>query len=270
MRGERPVRHIFLQRNTSGYRVLLFSLITLALLAIQHQTRWMDPFRASASSVFAPVYLIANQPAWAAEILGNYFVSQRKLQAELARLRDENLLLQAEKLQVEALKRENEVLRDLRSSAEVVSDRYLIADTIGMERSTGRHQLVLNKGRRHGVFPGQAVLDAQGLMGQIIEAGPDSSRVMLLTDGQHAVPVRIQRNDLPTIAGGRANGLLELQSLPSTADVQMGDLLVSSGLGGRFPAGYPVATVVEVRPDRKDGFARVMAEPTAQLGKADR
>lgn len=240
-------------------------LVSVLLLVLQHQTRWLDPVRGLLSLAAAPVYVLASLPAETVESLARYFTSRQELRSELNRLRARNLLLQAENLKLESLRLEVEALRSLHGSAELVSDRYLIADTVALDVGPARHELVVNKGGRDGVFRGQATLDAYGLMGQVTEVGPVFSRVMLVTDEQHSVPVQVQRNDLHLVAGGGEGGLLELPRVPNTADVRPGDLLVSSGLGGKFPPGYPVATVLDVHPDREAGFAHITAKPVAQL-----
>ena len=144
-----------------------------------------------------------------------------------------------------------------------------MAELIGMDPNPFTHRIVINKGERDGVVLGQPVLDARGLMGQVVELMPYTSRVLLLTDTTHSIPVQVNRNGLRAIASGTGNPeRLELRHVADTADIKEGDLLVSSGLGQRFPAGYPVATVKEVIHDSGQPFAIVRAVPTAALNRS--
>ena len=144
-----------------------------------------------------------------------------------------------------------------------------MAELIGMDPNPFTHRIIINKGERDGVVLGQPVLDARGLMGQVVELMPYTSRVLLLTDTTHSIPVQVNRNGLRAIASGTGNPeRLELRHVADTADIKVGDLLVSSGLGQRFPAGYPVATVKEVIHDSGQPFAIVRAVPTAALNRS--
>jgi rod shape-determining protein MreC len=144
-----------------------------------------------------------------------------------------------------------------------------VAELIGMDPNPFTHRIIINKGERDGVVLGQPVLDARGLMGQVVELMPYTSRVLLLTDTTHSIPVQVNRNGLRAIASGTGNPeRLELRHVADTADIKEGDLLVSSGLGQRFPAGYPVATVKEVIHDSGQPFAIVRAVPTAALNRS--
>ena len=160
-------------------------------------------------------------------------------------------------------------LRELLNSSALVNEKVEVAELIGMDPNPFTHRIIINKGERDGVFLGQPVLDARGLMGQVVELMPYTSRVLLLTDTTHSIPVQVNRNGLRAIASGTGNPeRLELRHVADTADIKEGDLLVSSGLGQRFPAGYPVATVKEVIHDSGQPFAIVRAVPTAALNRS--
>jgi len=157
----------------------------------------------------------------------------------------------------------------LLNSPALVNEKVEVADFIGMDPNPFTHRIIINKGERDGVVLGQPVLDARGLMGQVVELMPYTSRVLLLTDSTHSIPVQVNRNGLRAIASGTGNPeRLELRHVADTADIKEGDLLVSSGLGQRFPAGYPVATVKEVIHDSGQPFAIVRAVPTAALNRS--
>lgn len=155
------------------------------------------------------------------------------------------------------------------NSSALVNEKVEVAELIGMDPNPFTHRIIINKGERDGVILGQPVLDARGLMGQVVELMPYTSRVLLLTDTTHSIPVQVNRNGLRAIASGTGNPeRLELRHVADTADIKEGDLLVSSGLGQRFPAGYPVATVKEVIHDSGQPFAIVRAVPTAALNRS--
>jgi len=157
----------------------------------------------------------------------------------------------------------------LLNSSALVNEKVEVAELIGVDPNPFTHRILINKGERDGVFLGQPVLDARGLMGQVVELMPYTSRVLLLTDTTHSIPVQVNRNGLRAIASGTGNPeRLELRHVADTADIKEGDLLVSSGMGQRFPAGYPVATVNEVIHDSGQPFAIVRAIPTAALNRS--
>ncbi len=168
-----------------------------------------------------------------------------------------------------ALTAENARLRQLLNSAAYVEDRVVIAELTGVAPDPVRHRVVIDKGASAGVRVGQAVIDAHGLVGQVVEVSRFFSRVLLITDQTHAVPVQVNRNGVRAIAeGGGRIDQLELANVAATTDIRVGDLLVTSGLGGRFPAGYPVAQVHEVVEDPGEPFLTVRARPTARLDQS--
>jgi len=169
-------------------------------------------------------------------------------------------------MRYEALARENGELRGLREALPPVAERWLPAEIVSIQLTGLRQRMVLNRGAANGVFKGQAVLDARGLIGQTIHVGPWSAEVIVITDPEHAVPVRVGRTGLRTIAVGAGDSAsLALPYLPANADIKVGDMLVTSGLGGVFPEGYPVARVTEVHRDAVQPLAQVRAEPLARV-----
>lgn len=221
--------------------------------------------RSGLSLLTTPVFAVANVPHAGFEVASNWLF----LYSENARLRIQVLGLAVENQRVGALEHEIERLRALLDSTQRVEGSVRFAEVIGLSPDPTRQLLVIDKGTQAGVGLGDAVLDADGLMGQVIAAGPLSSRVLMVTDLAHATPVQVLRNDLRAILRGTGEAdHLSLQHVPNTADVRAGDLLVSSGLGGRFPPGYPVAVIEEVVEDPSAPFATVRARPTAQLARS--
>lgn len=176
-------------------------------------------------------------------------------------------MLQNIRLQkMQALERENMRLRELLGSSFRLQERVQVAELLTVDLDPFSQQVVIDKGKNYGVYVGQAVLDAKGVMGQVTETSPLSSRVVLLTDPSHSVPVQINRNGLRAVVTGRGLGeKLQMDFLPHNADVRVGDLLVTSGLGGRFPVGYPVGEVITVDFPQGKAFADIKVEPAANL-----
>jgi rod shape-determining protein MreC len=221
------------------------------------------------SAVTLPFYWVADLPARLTHWGQENFVTRSAVLEENKRLRAEALVLEAQVQQNAALMAENVRLRALLNSSALLQDDVLVAELIGVSPDPARHLVVLNKGTSDGVFVGQPLIDANGLMGQVVEAAPNSARVLLITDATHAIPVQVNRNGVRAIANGVGRlDHLELRHVASTEDIEVGDLLVTSGLGARFPEGYPVATVTEVVADPGQPFARVSAAPSAALTRS--
>jgi len=244
-------------------------LLSVALMTLDHRQHHLGTMRASLSVVVYPLQFLVNLPGTARDWLGEAFATRRALQEENARLRTQHLVLKADLQKLAALEAENLRLRELLDSSFQVGERVLIAEIMAVDLDPYRHELVLNKGTGYGIYPGQPLLDAEGVMGQIVNAGPLTSTAMLITDPNHAIPVQVNRNGLRSIALGIGSlSALSLPHIPNNADIQLGDLLVTSGLGGRFPAGYPVAEVVEIVRNPGHAFAYIEARPLAHLNRS--
>lgn len=244
-------------------------MVAFALITADIRFNKMAATRATLSAVVFPFYWISDLPSR----LGNWgkenLLSRSGLLDENARLAGKALLLEARVQQMAALRAENVRLRALLNSSALVQDDVLVAELIGISPDPARHLVILNKGSADGVYKGQPLIDAEGLMGQVVEVAASSSRVLLITDATHAIPVQVNRNGIRAIAEGVGRlDSLELRHVASTEDIEVGDLLVSSGLGGRFPVGYPVAVVTEVLRDPGQTFARVKAVPSAALNRS--
>ena len=228
--------------------------------------RWV---RSTLSVGLYPLQYLANIPRNLADWLADATAGRKSLREENEALRRQRLLLKAELQKQAALKAENARLRDLLGSSVKVEDRVLIAELQAVDMDPYRQQIVVNKGSKAEVFTGQPVLDARGVMGQITHVTPLTSTVVLITDASHAIPVQVNRNGLRSIAVGTGIiNRLELPYLPNNAEIQVGDLLVTSGLAGRFPPGYPVARVTAVAQDPGRPFAQVIATPSAHLERS--
>lgn len=244
----------------------MLSLLAVVMMTIDHRQHHMDAIRSALSLIVYPIQYLVSLPTATGEWFSDGFSTRRSLQEENRDLRAQQLFLQSQLLKLEALEAENDRLRQLLDSSAAISQPVLIAELLAVDMAPFSRQVVLNKGSRHNVREGQPIVDAAGVMGQVVRVTPQTSTVMLITDPSHAVPIEVNRNGLRAIARGVGDASrLELSLLPRNADILAGDLLVTSGLDGRFPPGYPVArvTMVERTPDTP--FARVSAEPVAQL-----
>ncbi|KVV06828.1 MULTISPECIES: rod shape-determining protein MreC [unclassified Pseudomonas] len=252
-----------------GVRLLVLVVLSVALMVVDARFTLLKPVRSQMSLVLMQTYWITDLPQRLFQGVASQFGSRTELVAENEKLKTENLLLQGRMQKLAALTEQNVRLRELLNSSALVNEKVEVAELIGMDPNPFTHRIIINKGERDGVVLGQPVLDARGLMGQVVELMPYTSRVLLLTDTTHSIPVQVNRNGLRAIASGTGNPeRLELRHVADTADIKEGDLLVSSGLGQRFPAGYPVATVKEVIHDSGQPFAIVRAVPTAALNRS--
>jgi rod shape-determining protein MreC len=247
----------------------LLTILSLALAVIDHRFHHLESVRSMLAVVTYPVQYLADLPVSAGRWIGGALASRRNLQQENVQLRLENLQLHARLQQFEALEAENMRLRDLVESSFKIGDRVLIAELLAVDLDPYKQQVVVNQGSLAGVFVGQPVLDANAVMGQVTQVTPLTSTVLLITDASHALPVQINRNGLRTIAFGTGRiHELELPHLPHNADIREHDLLVTSGLAGRFPPGYPVARVTDINREPGEPFATVIATPSAHLERS--
>lgn len=195
--------------------------------------------------------------------------SRRNLLSENESLRTRQVLLEAQIQKLAVLQAENARLRELLQSSSRLDDRLSIAEIMGMDLDPFRQRITINRGLLHQVHVGQPIIDAHGVMGQITQVNLNTSMALLITDANHSLPVEVNRNGLRTVAQGTGESRwLTLPYLPRNADIREGDLLITSGLGGRFPRGYPVATVRTIDRQGQGRFAQVRAEVTAQVDRS--
>ncbi|PPD40226.1 MAG: rod shape-determining protein MreC [Methylobacter sp.] len=249
-------------------RLLVAVITSVALLITEQRGQQLDFLRATLSFFIEPLRHLVDLPTVLIEQTTESINSYVELKNENGRLRDEQLIHQTRLLKLEALEKENIRLRALLENSFKLGEQVLIAELLAINMAPYEHILVVNKGTRFGVHPQQPVLDANGVVGQVFRALPLSSEIMLITDPNHAIPVQVNRNGLLTIAvgSGQPNRLI-LPFLPSNADIHPGDLLITSGLGGTFPQGYPVAIVDEFTSQPNKAFASITATPTAKLDR---
>ena len=233
---------------------------------LDQRQHYLERVRYVLQAAAYPIQLAVNSPPAAWDWVRDSFASRERLQAENERLRTRQRDLELRAMRYEALAHENAELRGLRAALPPIADRWLPAEVVTVQLSSLRQRLLINRGALNGVFKAQAVLDDRGLIGQTMHVGPWSAEIILITDPEHAVPVRIERTGLRTIAVGAGDATsLALPYLPANADIQRGDLLVTSGLGGVFPGGYPVGRVTEVHRDAVQPLAHVRAAPLAHV-----
>jgi rod shape-determining protein MreC len=240
--------------------------LAVVVMYLDQRGHYLEQVRYVLQATAYPVQLAVSSPAAAWGWLKESFRARAALETENARLRQRQRELELLSIRDEALARENGELRGLKEALPPVAERWLAAEIVSIQQTSLRQKLLIDRGAVNGVFAAQAVLDDRGLIGQTTHVGPWSAEVILITDPEHAVPVRVERTGLRTIAVGAGDASsLALPYLPGNADIRAGDLLVTSGLGGVFPEGYPVGKVTEVHRDAVQPLAQVRAQPLAHL-----
>lgn len=249
--------------------VIGLSLISLTLIIIDSSSRWLQPVRSAIDLLTAPIIYIAESPYMAAHGLGRMIVSRTAMLEQIDELTQRNLKLSQLSQQAEALRAENNQMRTLLGSKPRTTAPVLIAEIVGVTPISTVHQVVIDKGAADGVRIGHAVLDSEGLFGQVLDTSPFNARVLMITDSRHGLPVEAVRNGLRGVAYGTGQiDRLQINGLPLTAEIRGGDRIVASGLGRVFPYGYPVGVVESVHPDPSHNFALVNVRPSAQLDRA--
>lgn len=261
--------HLFASRPAAGIKILFFIALSIVLMTLDHRYHNLEIMRGALATLTYPIRLAAALPNRIGGELSEDFSRRRALLARNEALQHQALKLQARLLRMKTLERENTRLRALMDAAGKTRGKVRVGEIMSVDLDPFRQQVAINKGGMDGVYVGQPLLGARGVMGQITHVDPFSSIAILITDPNTAVPVEISRNGLRTIAVGTGDSAqLDLPFLTNNADIKTGDVLVTSGLGERFPRGYPVAVVTEVT--RKPGapFADVSARPTAELSRS--
>lgn len=256
--------------NAAGtLRLIVYLALAMVLMVLDHRNGWLWHVRSGAASVIEPVYRLAGLPAAGVRTMSVAFADRQRLTEQNQRLREDLLLANAKLNRMAAVAEQNQRLKQLLDTQHSLELNVQLARVIGVDLGAYRYQITLNVGARDGVKPGQPVIDAHGVMGQVKEVLPTTSVVMLVTDPAHAIPVVIERTGLRTVAyGSREGDQLSLPDIPLAANVHVGDKLLTSGLGGRFPPGFPVGEVLSVAPAATGMFLVAQAKPAADIDRS--
>ena len=251
-----------------GLRFLVLFGLSVVLLILDHRNNHLDTLRRTVSAAVYPLRVVVDAPVSLWQWADGSMTDRHELEQENGRLKAERLLTRARLQRYAALEAENARLRAMLEAKTSFTDRVRVAELMAVSGNPYRHSIVIDKGTRDGVYDGQSLIDDEGVVGQVIDAGLLSAQSVLISDPDHALPVEVNRNGLRTIAVGTGEyDRLDLPFLPNNADIEEGDLLVTSGLGGAFPAGYPVATVSSITRVPAAPFADVSATPAAALNQ---
>ena len=264
-----PLKPLFKQSSLLGLHAIFLIFFALVLMVFDRQFPYFSKIRSQMMVVIYPLQVVIDQPTQFFLWLQNSVSAQQEVLAENAQLRARQLLLQAKLQRLLVIERENLQLRELLNSSSHLAGKVVIAQLLAVDLDPLTREVTLDKGSRDGVFHGQPVLDAYGVMGQVIEVGPFTCRILLINDGRSAIPVQNNRNGLRSVAAGtNFTDRLALLNMPITADIVKGDLFVTSGLGGKFPYGYPIGRVVSVEQKSGGRFADILLEPSAHVGSS--
>ena len=261
-------RPLLLGGPALGLRLIVLALMAAGLMVADHRNHHLAAVRDWVATAAYPFQWAVQTPVQAWTAMRESLATKTRVEAENVRFAADNLVLRLKLMRFESLEQENQRLRAARESSSRVVQRSLVAEIVRVDLDPFRQRVLVNKGAHHGVFRGQAALDANGIFGQVTRAGPISSEIILISDPEHALPVQVNRTGARSIALGTGrSGLLSLPYLSQKADVIVGDLLVSSGLGGVYPPGYPVGKVTAVVRDPAQPLLAVEAEPLAALDR---
>ncbi len=249
--------------------MLILVLLALTLILFDALTSWLKPAHHWFEQAALPFYWLTNLPSRLGEWSDDSLTSRGELEEERDRLTTELLVYKGQLQRLAELSAENLRLRNLLNATELLSDKVLVTQLIGVSPDPVSHVVSIDRGGVDGVYVGQPVIDSEGLMGQVLKVFDTHSRILLLTDYRHAVPVKVARNGMRVIAEGVGDfQQLKLRHVSPTSDIEVGDALVSSGLGGRFPEGYPVGTIREIIHDNGRDFLEVIVEPAAKVDRS--
>lgn len=263
------MKPIFRNSPTLTIRLILFSALSVALMTLEHRNEKLQLVRDFLVQLVYPVQYLVSLPGKAYAEADEFLTAHTGLIEENRRLRESQIILESRLQKLNTLSAENERLQRLLSSSNEVDHRVLIAEMLSVDMDPYRQNVLIDKGSKDEVYVGQPIIDAKGVMGQITQVSSTSSTALLISDPSHSVPVRVVRNGLRSIATGIGKpDQVRLDYIPGNGDIEEGDVLVSSGLGGRFPMDYPVATVSHVNRQPGQPFATVYAEPAAELDRS--
>ena len=251
-----------------GARFFFLGVLAVVAMVLDQRGGYLETARVWMGAAVNPLYVLVEAPFDFWNWLTNSFADRDRLRTENAQLAESLRAARVDLLRFQSLSEENRRLRAIREASSGIAERTLIAEIIHVDVDPFRHRLRINKGTNDGVFKGQPILDAFGIVGQVAQVDKYTAQIILISDTEHATPVQVNRNGIRTIAVGTGDvGVLSLPFLTVESDVKPGDLLVSSGLDEVFPRGYPVAEVTKVERDPAATFALVEARPLAQLDR---
>lgn len=254
--------------SAPGPRFVLCALVSVVLMYFDQGGGWSGSLRYALSAVAYPIQVVIGSPGRLWSATADLFETRASLRTENEKLRQRERELALASMRYEALEQENARLRNIRTNLPPLVTHSLLAEVVNADLASERQRLVINKGERDQLYRSQAIVDVNGLLGQLVRVGPWSAEVMLITDPEHVLPVEIVRTGMRTSATGTGDSeLLELPYIPVTADVKVGDVLVTSGSGGVFPAGVPVGVITESRRDPDEILLRVSAKPRAAMDR---
>jgi len=251
-------------------RLIFYLALALVLMVLDHRNGWIWRLRNTASVLVEPVYRLASLPATGMRAASVAFSDRKVLTEQNQRLREDLLLANAKLNRMAAVAEQNQRLKELLDTQHSLELNVQLARVIDVDLGASRQRMLVNVGSHDGVKKGQVVIDAHGVIGQVVEVMARTSLVMLVTDPDHAIPVVIERTGLRTVAyGSRDGALLSLPNISMASDVHPGDKLLTSGLGGRFPPGFPVGEIRSVEPAASGMFLEGKARPTADLDRSE-
>ena len=264
------MKQLFLERTNPRNQAVVLFIVSLLLFVVDGKGEALNPVRQGTGLILEPILWLSALPAQLIAGTSDLFETRDHQRATLIELARQVRVLQASQLKMSALEAENARLRSLLGSASRMSESVLIAEIKGLSPDPSTHYITLDKGRDDGVFVGQPVIDAAGLVGQVVETSSKLSKVLLVTDQNHAVPVLAVRTAAQLIVEGQGHrDVLSLRHVSASLDLKVGDLLVTSGLGQRFPSGYPVGLIQSYNLAPGAAFAQVLVEPTSRLQTLD-
>ena len=250
----------------SAYRLVFTLIFSFAIMYLDFNGKYLNTLRSYLSAAVYPVHVLVNTPKNLFSAISGKINKQEKLDLINQDIKKENIILKSKIQQIYKLESENKRLRALLDSKPEHQNELIFAEIVSINNDVNKHRIMINKGSRENVYSGDVVSDSKGIIGQIIRDHIFGSEVLLITDPEHAIPIEVARNGLRSIAIGVGNyDHIVLNYLPISADINKGDVLITSGLGGKYPEGYPVATVESIANLSGEPFLEIEAKPFAEL-----
>jgi len=265
---------IFSKESFLGLRVFCWMIVSLVLMIGDHQYGYFSHLKSFLSVIVSPIHYSVNVPYKVFNSFSNYLISYNNLLNENTKLQTRQLLLEAKIQQLSSLENENTQLHELLNASKTIphnNNKIIVAQILNINSNPFDQEIVIDKGQNYDLYVGQPIIDAHGLIGQIISVNAITSRAVLLTSSKSAIPVENGRNGIRGIAvGNGTTDTISLAYMPNTADIQIGDLFTTSGLGTKFPKGYAVGKVISIEYPVKERFAVIKLAPAANLNKLNK